>query len=48
MYGSRRRPPLSRETATRVHGVFADRCPVYRILKTVIAITTELEFEAGF
>ena len=35
----------NRETATRVHGFFADRCPVYRTLKTAIAITTELIFE---
>ena len=35
-----------RETASRVHGFFADRCPVYRTLKPAIAITTELVFEA--
>jgi len=35
-----------RETAQRVHGFFADRCPVYRTLKPAIAITTELMFEA--
>lgn len=35
-----------RDTATRVHGFFADRCPVYRTLKPAIAITTELLFEA--
>ena len=34
-----------RETARRVHGFFADRCPVYRTLKPAIAITTELIFE---
>jgi uncharacterized OsmC-like protein len=34
-----------RETAQRVHGFFADRCPVYRTLKPAIAITTELVFE---
>jgi uncharacterized OsmC-like protein len=34
-----------RETATRVHGFFADQCPVYRTLKPAIAITTELVFE---
>jgi len=39
-------PASHRETATRVHGFFADRCPVYRTLKPAIAITTELEFEA--
>jgi hypothetical protein len=35
-----------RETATRVHGFFADRCPVYRAFKPAIAMTTELVFEA--
>ena len=34
-----------RETAMRVHGIFADRCPVYRTLKSAIAITTELSIE---
>ena len=34
-----------RELATRVHGVFAERCPVYRSLKGAIAMTTELVFE---
>ena len=34
-----------RETAIRVHGFFADHCPVYRTLKPAIAITTELLFE---
>jgi uncharacterized OsmC-like protein len=35
----------NRETAIRVHGFFADRCPVYRTLKPAIAMTTELLFE---
>jgi uncharacterized OsmC-like protein len=34
-----------RETAYRVHGFFADRCPVYRTLKPAISITTELTFQ---
>ena len=33
------------EAAERVHGFFADRCPVYRTLKRAIAMTTELVFE---
>jgi uncharacterized OsmC-like protein len=33
------------EAAMRAHGVFADRCPVYRTLKDAIAITTELQIE---
>ena len=31
-----------RDTAARLHGVFADNCPVYRSLSNAIAITTEL------
>ena len=34
-----------RETAGRVHGIFADNCPVYRSLYKAIAMTTELVFE---
>lgn len=30
------------ETARRVHGFFADSCPLYRSLKPAIGITTEL------
>ena len=33
------------ETAQRVHGFFADKCPVYRSLKAAIQITTELVLE---
>lgn len=36
----------SRETAERVHGIFAESCPVYRSLKGSIAITTELDIQA--
>ncbi len=35
----------ARETAERVHGIYADKCPVYRSLKAAIDITTELVFE---
>ena len=31
--------------ALRVHGFFADKCPVYRSLKAAIDITTELVLE---
>ena len=34
-----------RATAERAHGIFAERCPVYRSLRDAIAITTELVFE---
>jgi uncharacterized OsmC-like protein len=33
------------ETAQRVHGFFAGKCPVYRTLLPAIAITTELILE---
>jgi uncharacterized OsmC-like protein len=31
-----------REAAERVHGFYADSCPLYRSLKAALAITTEL------
>ena len=34
-----------RETASRVHAIFADKCPVYRSLKAAIPMTTELILE---
>ena len=34
-----------RQTAARVHGIFADKCPVYRSLMAAITMTTELVFE---
>ena len=37
--------PGDRETAERVHGFFAEKCPVYRTLKPAIAMSTELAFE---
>lgn len=39
-----RAAPEHRETAERVHGFFANACPVYRTLKAAIAISTELAF----
>jgi hypothetical protein len=36
-----------RETAERVHGIFADGCPLYRSLKPAIGITTELSVVEG-
>ena len=33
------------EAAKRVHGFFADKCPVYRSLKAAIEMTTELNLE---
>jgi uncharacterized OsmC-like protein len=37
-----RATPEHRETAERVHGFYADSCPLYRSLKAALAITTEL------
>ncbi len=34
--------PAQRETAERVHGFFAEACPLFRSLRAAIAITTEL------
>ena len=34
------------DTANRVHGFYAEKCPVYRSLKAAIEITTSLTFEA--
>ena len=34
--------PEHRETAERVHGFYADGCPLYRSLKAALAITSEL------
>jgi len=34
-----------RETAVRVHGVFAENCPVYLSLRNAVQMTTELIFE---
>jgi uncharacterized OsmC-like protein len=36
-----------RETAIRLHGRFADKCPVYRSLKAAIEMSTELVFETS-
>jgi len=35
-----------RATAERVHGFFADKCPIYRSIRAAVAVTTELAFEA--
>lgn len=37
-----RAAPEHHEVAARVHGLFANACPLYRSLRTAIAITTEL------
>jgi len=34
-----------RETASKVHGFFAEKCPVYLSLYKAITMTTELVFE---
>ena len=38
-----RAPESARETAERVHGFYADKCPLYRTLKGSIQTTTSLE-----
>ncbi len=37
-----RAAPEQRETAERVHGLYAEACPLYRSLRAAIAITSEL------
>lgn len=37
--------PKDWDTARRVHGFFADHCPIYRSLRAAIEITTELVLE---
>jgi organic hydroperoxide reductase OsmC/OhrA len=37
--------PEQRETAERVHGFHADKCPVARTIKDCVDITTELNME---
>jgi hypothetical protein len=34
--------PEQRETAERVHGIYADACQLYRSLRAAVAITSEL------
>ncbi len=36
--------PEQRETAERVHGLYAQACPIYRSIHPQIAVTTELKF----
>ncbi len=38
--------PDDRQTAERVHGVYADHCPLYRSVKDAIAVTSTLSFVA--
>jgi len=35
-------PEEQRQTAERVHAVYADRCPLYRSVKDSIAVTSSL------
>jgi uncharacterized OsmC-like protein len=42
-----RAAPEHRAAAERVHGLFAMACPLYRTLRSAIAITTELELLPG-
>ena len=36
-----------RETAERVHGFYAQSCPIYRSIHPQIAVTSELVFRAS-
>ena len=35
-------PEEQRQIAERVHAIYADRCPLYRSVKTSIAVTSSL------
>jgi uncharacterized OsmC-like protein len=39
-------PESERQTAERVHGIYADRCPLYRSVKDAIAVSSTLSFVA--
>jgi len=39
-------PESERRTAERVHGIYADRCPLYRSVKDAIAVSSTLSFVA--
>ena len=41
-----RAPQDARATAERVHGIYAERCPLYRSVRDAIAVTSELSFVA--
>lgn len=41
-----RAQPDQREAVDRLIAVYADKCPVYRSLRSSIAITTELDFQS--
>jgi uncharacterized OsmC-like protein len=40
-------PPEALPTVQRVHGVYSDRCPVYRTLRPVMQIISSYELRAG-
>ncbi len=40
-------PDAVRETVERVHGIYAQKCPVYRSLIPAFAITSTVEIVAG-
>jgi uncharacterized OsmC-like protein len=42
-----RAPEQKRAVIERVHGIFAEKCPVYRSLRNSIQITSSFELQAG-
>jgi uncharacterized OsmC-like protein len=40
-------PEAARQTVERVHGFFAQKCPVYRAIRDAIAVTSEFELLGG-
>ena len=41
-----RAPESVRDTVERVHGVYAMKCPLYRTLRSAIALTSSYELQA--
>jgi uncharacterized OsmC-like protein len=39
-----RAPRDDQQTAERVHGIYAEHCPLYRSVKDAIAVTSALSF----
>jgi uncharacterized OsmC-like protein len=40
-------PEAARETAERVHGIYAMRCPLYRTLHKTIQLTSSVELKTA-
>lgn len=41
-----RAPESDRQIAERIHGIYAEKCPLYRLVKDAISVTSALHFLA--